>query len=104
MKLSHILVSYPLSPRSLLTAFRGTHYTETLSQLLRNPRSNVLVVYSDQDEFTAVGKYDAWAESLRNVPESRGELAIVRINDVNHFWSNPAGRQELLEVVGGWVP
>ena len=104
VQVSHILLSYPLSPRSLITVFRSDHYAETLSQLVRNPRSKVLVIYSDQDEFTAEDKYDAWTHSLRREAQGGGQLAIVKFQGTNHFWSNLQVRRQLLDCISRWVP
>lgn len=100
--MSHILLSYPLGPRTLLTAFRGGHYASTLESLLRDPRSNVLVVYGDRDEFTGVENYDAWANSLRAISDRHGGkecLEIAKVDGGNHFWGNPSAREALVAAV-----
>jgi len=104
IKVSHILLSYPLGARALLTAFRGSHYAATLANLLRDSRSNVLVVYSDRDEFTGIGSYDAWADSLRREAGDRGNLEVVRIEGANHFWSYPETKDKMLQCIMNWIP
>lgn len=101
VKVTHILLSYPLGPRSWLTAFRGRRYTATLNALVRDPRANVLVIYGDRDEFTGVQSYDDWAESLRreNAGGGKAHLQILRIEGANHFWVDPAARDQMLRTV-----
>ncbi|THH32246.1 hypothetical protein EUX98_g1953 [Antrodiella citrinella] len=104
---SHILLSYPLGPRSWLTAFRGKHYTDTLKTLLHHPRSNVLVVYGDQDDFTGVTDYDAWADGLEEESqgEGKGDLHVERIHGATHFWGDQNdAKRKMLEVLTEWLP
>ena len=103
---SHILLSYPLGPRSWLTAFRGKHYTTTLNTLLYDSRSNVLVVYGDRDEFTSVENYDTWVETLRGQTsaEGTGKLQIARVAGANHFWNDQIAQDTLLRTIRDWVP
>lgn len=61
---THILVSYPLGPRGLLTAFRTRTYQRALEDLVRQPGARVLLCQGDADDFTAVEAYNAWAEAL----------------------------------------
>lgn len=106
INLSHVLLSYPLSPRSWLTAFRGKHYTTTLNGLLHDLRSNILVVYGDRDEFTSVENYDAWAEALRRETSAgeAGTLQIAKVGGANHFWNDQTARETLLRTIRDWVP
>lgn len=106
IRVSHILLSYPLGPRAWLTAFRGAHYTSTLHALLHDPRANVLVIYADADEFTSVASYDAWAEGLRQEAsgEGKAELEVVRVEDANHFWSEAGAMEKMLQAVRDWLP
>lgn len=106
IKTSHILLSYPLGPRSWLTAFRGKHYTSALNSLLHDSRSNVLVIYGDQDEFTGVEGYDAWADALEegSQEEGKGELHVERIHGATHFWTDQNdARRQMLQAVTEWV-
>ncbi|KAI0342679.1 alpha/beta-hydrolase [Trametopsis cervina] len=104
LKISHILLSYPLGPRSWLTAFRGGHYTTTLANLLRDSRSHVLAIYGDNDDFTGVESYDTWADSLRREAVDGGNLEILKIEHANHFWRDDDARETLLQHVQQWVP
>lgn len=100
---SHVLLSYPLSPRHWLTAFHGRHYTNALNTLLSDPRADVLVVYGDADNFTSVEEYDAWADGLSQQADGRGKLEIVRIADANHFWRGPDATTRLVQAVECWL-
>ncbi|EIW57676.1 alpha/beta-hydrolase [Trametes versicolor FP-101664 SS1] len=108
---SHILLSYPLGPRHWLTAFHTHWYTTALRDLVRDPKSNVLVIYSDGDNFTAVESYDAWAQGLKDlhvaeaqdVAEAHGKLEVVEIAGASHFWREPPAVRRLLDVVRTWV-
>jgi uncharacterized protein len=64
LRTTHILISYPLGPRVLLTAFRTQTYQRALEDLVRQPASRVLLCQGDADDFTAAETYDAWAEAL----------------------------------------
>ncbi|KII89869.1 hypothetical protein PLICRDRAFT_91014 [Plicaturopsis crispa FD-325 SS-3] len=107
IKTSHILLSYPLGPRSFLTLFKSSAYTAALKTLLRDKSSNVLVVYGDRDEFTSVQSYDAWAEELEKAAqpggETAGSLSIVKVPDGSHFWGGECGSQ-MQRAVSAWLP
>lgn len=64
IRTTHILISYPLGPRVLLTAFRTRTYQHALEELVRQPGSRVLLCQGDADDFTAAEIFDAWAEAL----------------------------------------
>ena len=110
VKTSHILLSYPMGPRHWLTAFRGHRYTTALQSLVNDPRSNVLIIYGDNDNFTTVESYDAWVASLRDVhpvgkaAPSRGKLEVVKVRGASHFWREEEAVDRLIEVVRGWLP
>ncbi|KAF9475404.1 alpha/beta-hydrolase [Pholiota conissans] len=98
VKTSHILLSYPLGPRSWLTLFKSSSYSTALHELVRHRNSNVLVIYGDQDEFTSVEKYRTWASDLA------GEnVEIVEVQNASHFWHGGSGR-ELETVISKWLP
>jgi hypothetical protein len=65
----HILISYPLGPRGLLTAFHSRTYQRALEELVSQPRARVLLCQGDADDFTGAEVYEAWAEAL-------GKLAV----------------------------
>ncbi|KAF9058292.1 Alpha/Beta hydrolase protein, partial [Rhodocollybia butyracea] len=115
MKTSHILISYPLGPRSFLTLFNSSRYTAKLHDLIRTPNSNLLVVYGDQDEFTSANKYENWKMELSDLRKDRdpGEheelehskptgLTIYCRPGASHFWRGSHGVW-LKETVGAWL-
>jgi alpha/beta superfamily hydrolase len=58
----------------------------------------VLVIYGDEDEFTSVEKYRAWASDLA------GEnVEIVEVQNASHFWHGRSGH-ELEIAVTKWLP
>lgn len=104
VRTSHVLLSYPLGPRHWLTAFQGKTYTNALSSLIGDARSNILVVYGDQDEFTPSASYESWAQSLNaSAEDGQGRLKVVKIDDGTHFWRGEDG-ERMKEVVSGWLP
>ncbi|KAF8223846.1 alpha/beta-hydrolase [Tricholoma matsutake] len=96
VKTSHILLSYPLGPRSWLTLFHSNTYTAKLKELIANVDSNVLIIYGDCDDFTSVGRYKAWREELEG--EYAGHLQIVEVARGSHFWRGRAGREMALMI------
>jgi len=128
LRTTHILISYPLGPRGLLTAFRTRTYQRALEDLVRQPGARVLLCQGDADDFTAAETYDAWAAALGQLaaggddnsegengeehqqetggdsePEGEAErgssvLEVVRIPDASHFWGGQATRG-LIEAV-----
>ena len=125
LRTTHILISYPLGPRGLLTAFRTRTYQRALEDLVRQPAAHVLLCQGGADDFTAPETYDAWAEALGQLAaggddasegensegtggDSEGEgwssergsnvLEVVRIPDASHFWGGQAMRA-LIEAV-----
>ncbi|KAF7312227.1 Peptidase-S15 domain-containing protein [Mycena indigotica] len=90
---AHVLISYPLSVRGWLTMFRSSRYDEALVALAREPRSNVLFIFGDHDNFTAVDKYRSWKETL-------GErVEWVEVKNGTHFWRDEDG-DELATQIG----
>ncbi|PPR02607.1 hypothetical protein CVT24_002178 [Panaeolus cyanescens] len=76
----YILLSYPLGPRSWLTLFNSSTYTSALAKLGTTPGVRLLVVYTDNDEFTSLSSYERWTQSLTENVEK------VLIRDASHFW------------------
>lgn len=99
VRVSHIILSYPLSPMPLLTLFHhGTHAT-ALQTLVKDPGSNVLIVYGTRDQFTAEGKYDAWSQLLR---DDSPRLEVKKVEDADHFWGR--SQMSILQgIVGLWL-
>jgi len=101
VRTSHILLSYPLGPRSWLTLFHTNTYTAKLKELIGNADSNVLIMYGDRDEFTSIAKYRAWREELVSKGGGdAGHLKVVEVPGASHFWE----RRELKPVVVEWLP
>ena len=82
-----------------MTVFRGGTYTDHLNKLINDPRSNVLVVHGDRDEFTGVGAYEGyrWAAELR---KNEGEFRVELVQGATHFWASRSG-QRLNEIIKG---
>jgi len=107
IKTSHILLSYPLDKRGLLTLFHSRSYAETLKALLQNPRSNVLILYGDRDEFTGIGSYEAWTEELRRdagqgTGDAGGRLQVGFVKGATHFWERSKARI-MQQIVEQWL-
>jgi len=100
IKTSHLLLSYPLGPRSFLTLFHGGTYTDGLKNLIGNPQSNVLIAHGDRDEFTSAGTYEGWVTELR---KNTGEFRVELVQGATHFWAWGSD-EKLKEIVKGWVP
>ncbi|TFK75129.1 alpha/beta-hydrolase [Pluteus cervinus] len=105
VKTSHILLSYPLGPRSWLTCFRSQTYQKKLQELVQNPESNILVVFGDQDEFTSASQYQDWGRLLESLVADEGNkrLQIVEVPQATHFWRG-RDMDALVEKVSGWLP
>ncbi|RDX57159.1 alpha/beta-hydrolase [Lentinus brumalis] len=111
---SHIFLSYPIGPRHWLTAFHGSRYTTALQSLLCDPRSNVLLIYGDEDEFTSASSYDAWvadlqkdrevASSSEQTRQSPGKLEVVKVEGASHFWREDDAVVRLIDTVSAWLP
>ncbi|KAK2463445.1 hypothetical protein APHAL10511_004531 [Amanita phalloides] len=86
IKTSHVLLSYPLSPRGWITMFHGSAYQNKLEMLVRDERSDVLVIHGDADEFTSKNKYGEWSGQL-------GGGRVVEIAGGTHFWLGSAGEE-----------
>ncbi|CCL99300.1 uncharacterized protein FIBRA_01316 [Fibroporia radiculosa] len=103
LQVSHVLISYPLGPRHWLTAFHGKTYTEELNTLLRDPRSNVLVLYGDQDDFTSVENYEQWVKKLQCELDREAKLQIVKVENASHFWRERGAASRLLAALEAWL-
>jgi hypothetical protein len=90
LRTTHILISYPLGPRGLLTAFHSRTYQRALEDLVRQPGARVLLCQGDADDFTGAETYDAWAEEL-------GQLAVGSDAKGEGEGVSGEGRQDLNE-------
>ncbi|KAF6758845.1 Alpha/Beta hydrolase protein [Ephemerocybe angulata] len=90
-KLAYVLLSYPLGTRGILTRFKGSYYEQKLDELVSAGKSKVLIAFGGHDEFTAFGKYNAWAAQLESKafeePDT-GEkvLRVLAVPGASHFW------------------
>ncbi|KAI9463226.1 Alpha/Beta hydrolase protein [Lactarius psammicola] len=126
IRTAHVLISYPLGPRGLLTAFHTGTYQRALEDLVRQPAARVLICYGDADDFTGAEAYEVWVEALGKLAvgteeggggggeganegeveqdesgtvEQGGDgLEVVRIPQATHFWGGHAG-SGLIEAV-----
>ncbi|KAG1747046.1 Alpha/Beta hydrolase protein [Suillus paluster] len=103
VKTSHILLSYPLSPRGLLTMFHTGTYTSALRDLLCNPDARLLIIYGDNDEFTRKSKYDEWVDTLRRTDDLKATFDVVQVMNANHFWQSHDARIALEQAVDSWI-
>lgn len=103
VKTSYILLSYPLSPRGLLTMFHTDTYASALRDLLCDPEAKLLLIYGDKDEFTSSSKYDDWVGVCRQTDGLRAKLDVVRVVGANHFWQTHDARTALEQAVGSWL-
>ncbi|KAJ7650393.1 alpha/beta-hydrolase [Roridomyces roridus] len=95
---AHILLSYPIAVRGWLTLFNHKKYEAALRGLLGNPKGNLLVVYGDGDDFTAVETYRRWKDAF-----SRDcKLEVVEVAGATHFWRDSDG-VELVGIVEKWL-
>lgn len=103
VKTSYVLLSYPLSPRGLLTLFHSRVYSTALDDLLCQSHANVLVIYGEQDNFTSRSKYDVWARSLRKTSEGKAKLEVVSVAGADHFWRSSSARTTLKWTLENWL-
>ncbi|KAG1825082.1 Alpha/Beta hydrolase protein [Suillus variegatus] len=103
VKTSHILLSYPISPRGLLTMFHTGMYSLALRDILCNPDARLLLIYGDKDEFTSKSKYDEWVDTLRRTDGLKARFDIIPVMDANHFWQSDGARIALQQAVDSWI-
>ncbi|KAL4066748.1 Alpha/Beta hydrolase protein [Scleroderma yunnanense] len=103
IKTSYVLLSYPLTPRGLLTLFHTRVYSAALDGLLDDSRANVLIIYGDRDDFTGKARYDAWSEMLQETSEAKARLDIVSVAGAGHFWRSNSSRTTLRRTLEDWL-
>lgn len=103
VKTSHILLSYPISPRGLLTMFHTGMYNSALHDTLCNPDARLLLIYGDKDEFTSKSKYDEWIDILMRTDGLKAKFDAVPVTDANHFWQSDSARTALQQAVDSWI-
>ena len=101
---AHLILSYPLDKRGLLTLFHSNFYSSALSTLVKNPSSQALVIYGDRDEFTSAQSYADWEEQLRKDAGNHGRLRIEVVHGASHFWAaNRRHAEEMCRIVDEWL-
>lgn len=61
----------------------------------------MLVLYGDHDQFTGIGRYEAWVKSLQEGGKLTSETTVIadtRIVGADHFWWGEALDRMLIEV------
>lgn len=68
--------------------------------LVSNSTAHILLIYGDQDQFTAEGKFDSWSRNL----EEKGQEAVTvqKVAGADHFWHGRA-MNTLEEVLASWL-
>jgi len=107
MKTSHILLSYPLDKRSLLTLFHGQTYATALKSLVQSPSSKVLLAHGTHDEFTGIKSYEVWAAQVQREATDGAEggehrVQVEVIEGATHFWDESCA-QVLCDAVERWL-
>jgi len=97
LRISHVLISYPLGPRSWLTMFHSSTYATCLKDLTSHPESNVLIAHGDQDEFTSKITYEKWVLDIRS-PHTR----VIQVPGGSHFWRGTDG-DRLIDEIQTWL-
>ncbi|KAH7102807.1 Alpha/Beta hydrolase protein [Auriculariales sp. MPI-PUGE-AT-0066] len=100
VQVHHVLLSYPLAYRGVLTLFSAGTYQKALTTLLAEPGSRVLIIHGDRDDFTSTSKYNSWTEDLKT--HAKGSLMVEVVNGATHFWVGQY-RAKLRSAVVEWV-
>ena len=76
-----------------------------LDTLVHNPRSTVLVIFGDRDDFTGIQSYIKWADGLQAISKDNeaGRLELVTVKGCNHFWTDSHARQVLVDSIQHFV-
>lgn len=98
-----LLISYPLSVTWALTLFRSSTFTSALDQTVAKGQEDVLAIWGDQDQFTAVGKFRSWDERVKGVDEGRGKWSGREVEGADHFWRTREVKREMLQAVVEWL-
>ena len=93
-------MSYPLGPRMFLTCFCSGAHDRALNSLVQDPHADVLLLFGDRDEFTAIEKYETWAAKLKETGGYRVQVSCVK--GAGHFWSQRTSA-EMLRNIGQWL-
>ena len=74
-----------------------------LSELVRHPAANVLVLFGDRDEFTSESSYDSWVQGLVKDAGDNVFLTVEKITGGTHFWRGQS-TSGMNRAVRGWLP
>jgi len=99
---SHILLSYPLDKRALLTFFHSNAHAIALKTLVQSDRSNILIISGDHDEFTTGESYKNWMGEIRAYPGNSRRLEAQLVPGATHFWRDNDADQ-LQQIVAEWL-
>ncbi|KAG9076685.1 hypothetical protein FS749_011502 [Ceratobasidium sp. UAMH 11750] len=71
--------------------------TYHLRQLVQDARANVLIMYGDRDQFTAINKYSAWAAGFQSADSEAAtgvaaNAVVKMVPGADHFWRGPFNR------------
>jgi uncharacterized protein len=75
---------------------------ETISSSPVPAPSPLLVLYGDHDQFTGIGRYNAWVKSLQEVETGKTVIADRKIEGGDHFWQGEA-LDRMLVGVEKWI-
>jgi len=103
-RLRHLLVSYPLSVLWALTLFRSSTFKCSLEKMVQSSEANVLAIHGTRDNFTAIGKYLTWSQTLEKTAASGngGRFKAVVVQEADHFWTRGSMRK-LISAVDEWL-
>lgn len=120
-------MSYPLSVLFAITLFRSAYFVNGLEERVKleqsiqddtrgtgeggtvcstageetkNKGNDLLIIYGDQDQFTAVEKLRDWSNRLEEI--GRDTVRTVEIAG-DHFWREEKGRGELFTALFDWL-
>lgn len=103
-------MSYPLSVRRALTLHRAGTFAAAVDARVQG-QEEVLEIHGDQDQFTAVGRYRAWAGELGRESSAMGATEgsvkcrwrTVDVEGADHFWREKGARERLEGEVRSWL-
>lgn len=111
LRIRHILLSYPLSVLWIVTCFHSTPFTKALQNLVTHPKSDVLILYGENDQFTKAAKYEGWVKTLETAAAKvgcgrrtggTGKVAVQTLQNGDHFWQGPIMR-DLRKSIAEWL-
>lgn len=102
LKTPLLLISYPVSYIWALTSFNTSHFEKALEAQLTESDEEILIIYSDSDQFTSQKAYRKWLDRLKsnNSPAITNKLSTFEAQ-TDHFWGG--SYLTLCQVVGEWL-